>query len=310
MNSLFPTIPAEYIMPFNMNGLKGRMLRLPAPKNKKREILMIYGHHSSLERIYAFAEVLNDFGGVTVPDLPGFGGMDSFYKIGEKPDLDTMADYLASVVKLRYRNRRFTVVGISYGFTVVTRMLQRYPEIAKRVDIVLSVVGFAHHEDFVFSHTRMRLYRLGTKAFSGKVMSVLFRNIALHPSVLKTFYGKTYNAKHKYEGKVGDELKALNEYEVYLWRVNDLRTHMATSNNFLHLDNCLYRVNLPVWHISVKADNYFDNKVIEQHMRVIFNDFTTYPASIKKHMPSVIAGKKDNAKLVPRQIRQLLNKKV
>jgi pimeloyl-ACP methyl ester carboxylesterase len=310
MNSLFPQIPAEYIVPFNINGLRGRMLRMPAKKSKKREILMVYGHHSSLERIYAFAEVLNDFGSVTVPDLPGFGGMDSFYKIGEKPNLDTMADYLASVIKLRYRGKRFTVAGISYGFTVVTRMLQRYPEIAKRVDAVISVVGFAHYEDFVFSPMRMRMYRLGSKVTSGRISSVLFRNIALHPAVLKSVYSKTHNAKHKFEDKTPEEVKALNEYEVYLWRVNDLRTHMYTSHSFLHLDNCKYRVDLPVWHISVKADNYFDNKVIEQHMKVIFTDFIECPANIKKHMPSVIAGKKDNAKLLPKQIRQLLNKKV
>lgn len=310
MKTAIPQIPAEYVVPFNINKLRGRMLRMPAPKNKKREILLIYGHHSSLERMYAFAEVLNDYGSVTMPDLPGFGGMDSFYKIGEKPTLDTMADYLASVVKLRYKNRRFTVLGISYGFTVVTRMLQRYPEIAKRVDAVISVVGFAHHEDFVFSPMRMRMYRLSSKAMSGRISSMLFRNIALHPTVLKTIYGKTHNAKHKYEGKTGDELKALNEYEVYLWRINDLRTHMATSHSFLTLDNCKYRVDLPVWHISVKMDNYFDNKVIEQHMRVIFTDFTNCPANIKKHMPSVVADKKENAKLMPRQIRALLNRKV
>ena len=93
MNDRFPKIPADYVMPLNMNGLRGRMMRLPAPKTKKRQILMIYGHHCTLERWYSFAEVLNDYGAVTMPDLPGFGGMDSFYKIGEKPDLDTKASF-------------------------------------------------------------------------------------------------------------------------------------------------------------------------------------------------------------------------
>ena len=128
-----PRIPREYVVSLNMNGLRGRMLRMPAKKSKKREILLVYGHHSSLERMYSLAEVLNDYGAVTLPDLPGFGGMNSFYKLGEKPDMDTMADYLASVVKLRYKSRRITIVGVSYGFTVVTRMLQLYPDIAKKV---------------------------------------------------------------------------------------------------------------------------------------------------------------------------------
>src|ERR1041385_6148442 len=106
--------PADHILPLYMNGLAGRMLRLPPPKSKKREILLIAGQHTSLERIFGMAEYLNRFGGVTSPDLPGFGGMESFYKIGEKPTIDKMADYLASFIKLRYKNRRFTVIAVSY----------------------------------------------------------------------------------------------------------------------------------------------------------------------------------------------------
>src|SRR4051812_17423669 len=110
-------IPKEYIVPLNMNGLTGRMLRLPPPAGKSREALIVYGHHASLERFYSLAQVVNDDIGVTMPDLPGFGGMDSFYKIGEKADLDTMADYLASVIKLRYKkDQYFTIIAVSYGF--------------------------------------------------------------------------------------------------------------------------------------------------------------------------------------------------
>ncbi len=64
--------PADYIAPLNMNGMQGRMLRMPAPKSYKREILFIYGHHSSLERWFGFSQVLNRYGAVTMPDLPGF----------------------------------------------------------------------------------------------------------------------------------------------------------------------------------------------------------------------------------------------
>ncbi len=308
MNDSFPKIPVEYIMPLNMNGLRGRMLRMPPPKNKKREVLLIYGHHSSLERMYNIAEVVNDYAGVTMPDLPGFGGMDSLYKIDEKPDLNTMADYLASIIRLRYKNKRITIAGISYGFIVVTRMLQRYPDIAKKVDDLVSVVGFAHNEDFVFSSTRKTIYQTATKLFSYKLPSLLFKNIALHPLLLRTIYSKTYNAKHKFEGLVGQERKLLTEFEIYLWRLNDLRTHMATNHSFLVFDNCKPKVNVRVWHISVQADNYFDNHVVEQHMRMIFNDFTLCPSSVKNHMPDVMANKKEAKKIFPVKIRQLLGK--
>ena len=96
-------IQPQYIVPVNINGLKGRMLKVPASAKMKREIIFVYGHHASLERVYGFAEFLRRYGNVLVPDLPGFGGMDSYYKIHEKPTLDNLADYLASIVKLRAR---------------------------------------------------------------------------------------------------------------------------------------------------------------------------------------------------------------
>src|SRR5690606_29130786 len=121
---------------------------LPAPARKNRQILLVYGHHASLERMFGLAEELNKYGSITMPDLPGFGGMESFYKIGEKPTLDNLADYLASFIKLRYKRRRVSILAMSFGFLVVTRMLQRYPELVKKVDVLVSIVGFCHHQDF------------------------------------------------------------------------------------------------------------------------------------------------------------------
>jgi pimeloyl-ACP methyl ester carboxylesterase len=97
-------------------------LELPAKKRRpQREILIIYGHHSTLERWWGFAQCFNRYGAVTMPDLPGFGGMESLYKIDKKPDLDTMADYMASFVKWRYKRKRVTIIGLSFGFLVATR---------------------------------------------------------------------------------------------------------------------------------------------------------------------------------------------
>ncbi|CAN5445444.1 hypothetical protein BH10PAT3_BH10PAT3_2770 [soil metagenome] len=299
-------IPAKYVVPFNMNGLKGRMLRMPPPKGKKRETLLIYGHHSSLERLYSLAQVVNDDAGVTMPDLPGFGGMDSFYTIGEKPDIDTMADYLASVVKLRYRGQRFSIIGISYGFTVATRMLERYPDIATKADLLISVVGFAHKDDIVFSRARYLFYRYTASFFSHKITAAFFHNFVLHPSVLRTFYSRTHNAKHKFKGLSETERRQLTEFEIQLWRINEVRTYMSTTISMLTLNNCLGKVNMPVWHIYVKNDNYFDNDSVERHMRLIYTDYKPLAAPIQHHMPNVIAGKEEAVHLVPKKIRQLL----
>lgn len=302
--------PADYIVPLNVNGLEGRMLRLPAPKTKQaagRDILFIYGLHSSLERWWGLAQVLNRYGAVTMPDLPGFGGMDSFYKIGKQPTIDNMADYVAAVVKLRYRRKKVTIVGLSYGFVVVTRMLQKYPELTGKVTLLVSIVGFAHKDDFIFTKTRYRLYRLGTGLIKRRLPAKIFREVALNPWVLRTFYGRTHNAKSKYAlADTYDALEEIQQVEVGLWRNNDARTWAFTTNEILRFDNCQVRVDLPVWHVAAHNDHYFDNHLVEQHFKVIFNGFDTASFDLKAHAPSVLATEKDAAVLLPTKLKRYL----
>ena len=154
---------ADCIEPLYINGMRGRLLRAPATAAKKREMLLIYGHHALLERWWGLVENLQEYGNVTMPDLPGFGGMDSFFAIGKAPTIDNYADYLAAFVKMRYRRKRVTVIGISFGFVVITRMLQRYPELTKKVDLVVSMVGFMHRDDFLFPPRRRVDYHICTR---------------------------------------------------------------------------------------------------------------------------------------------------
>jgi pimeloyl-ACP methyl ester carboxylesterase len=302
--------PLDYIEPLNINGLQGRMLRMPAPKQYPREILFIYGHHASLERWWGLVQVLNRYGAVTMPDLPGFGGMDSFYKIGERPSIDAMADYLAAFIKLRYRRKRIIIAGMSFGFVVATRMLQRYPELTKKVDMMVSLVGFAHKDDFTFTKRRYSFYLHTSKFFSGWLTSKLFRYIGLNSIVLRAVYSRTHNAKHKFKN-VGskEEYDKIMDFEVLLWQSNDVRTYMYTSVQFLTVDNCQVQIDLPVWHVAAKVDNYFDTHVIEQHMRVIFTDFYLMETDLATHAPSIIADAKTAAPLIPVRLRKLLSKK-
>jgi pimeloyl-ACP methyl ester carboxylesterase len=303
-----PKDVADYIHPLNMNGLSGRMLRMPAPTGKKREMLFIYGHHSSIERWWGVIQDLNQYGAITVPDLPGFGGMDSFYKIDQKPTIDAMADYLASFVKLRYKNKRLTIVGLSYGFVVATRMLQRYPDLAKKVDLLVSVAGFSHRDDFTISKPYYWFYRLGSAFFAHRIPAFFFKNLALNPLVLRTVYARTTNAQVKFKDKTKEEHKRTMDFEIYLWHCNELRTYMFTGNSFLKVDNCTRQVDLPVWHVAVKADQYFDNNLIEQHMRIIFNDFHQAVSKMEGHAPAVIADAKQAAPLFPTKLRRHLAK--
>ena len=300
------------IRPLNMNGLNGRMLRIPAPRGLdntlKREILLVYGHHSSLERMYGIAEALNEYGTVTTPDFPGCGGMESFYNIGMKPSLDTMADYLASFVKLQYRKKSFTIVGMSLGFVVATRMLQRYPELTSKVDLIVSVVGFTHKYDFSLKKSRISFYKTVAKFFSLKLPSMFYYNVFLHPSVIRNFYAKTHNAKKKFANLSKVEKSQALDFEVGLWRNDDPRTYMILGHEMLTLDNCTKQIELPVHHISVANDQYFDNSVVEQHMRIIFKDFFEHEAVIPNHAPSILASKEEARPFIPNSIRAIMKK--
>lgn len=300
--------PADYIVPLNMNGLQGRMLHLPAPKNKKREILTLYGHHALLERWWGLVQNLNQYGSVTMPDLPGFGGMDSFSKIDRKPTIDTYADYLAAFIKMKYKRRRITIVGISFGFVVATRMLQRYPELAKRVDMLVSLVGFMHKDDFVFAPHARQFYRLATRFFATHPVAFFIRYGFLNRFGIAWFYARLPAGKRRLLEMDPEEFKLMLDFDIRLWQVNDVRTHWLTTSEFLGLDNCKGQIELPVWHVASKDDPYFHNDVVKEHMLVTFRECHQLLFSARAHTPSILAGKKELAVMLPRKLRQALSK--
>lgn len=297
----------QHIEPLFINGLRGRMLRLKSKKHPEKEILMVYGHHASIERMFGLAEVFSDYGNVTMPDLPGFGGMDSYYTIGITPSIDTLADYLATFVKLKYRKKKVTIVAMSLGFAITTRMLQRYPELQKRVTILVSLVGFTRHDDTKLSKKLTRSYWTLAQLFKHRIPSWFFFNLVLHPTVIKTFYAKTPNARKKFDHLSRDDKKRALDFEVVLWRDNDVRTYMVMILEMLSLDNCNKQISLPVHHVSVDGDQYFDNRIVEQHMRVIFDNFTDSTAVLPNHAPSIVATKEEALPFVPKKLRTLLS---
>lgn len=304
------TNPADYIEPLNINGLDGRMLYLPAPNGKAgKEILFVYGHHSSLERWWGLMQVLNRYGAVTMPDLPGFGGMDSLYEIGKKPSIDNLADYLAAFIKLRYKKKKIILAGMSFGFVVATRMLQRYPELEKNVSLMISVVGFAHRDDFTLSKPRYNFYLALARVMSLRPMALFFRYVILNSFVLRMAYARTHNAKNKFaQVSSPEEFNYLMDVEIGLWQDNDVRTYMYTTRQFLKLDNCVKRLSVPLWHVSTSADHFFDHRIVEQHLRVIFKDFHSAEAKLNSHAPSVLADEAMAAPLLPPALRKVLSK--
>ncbi len=297
---------AQYITQIHINGLQGRVLELPAPKKKSKQILLLYGHHASLERVGGIAEVLNRYGSVTTVDLPGFGGMDSFYKIGKTPTIDNFADYLAAYIKLKFKRRNITIIAMSFSLPIITRTFQKYPDLAKKVDLLVSFAGFVHKDDFKFS--KKSYYGLRTLAwvFKWRSTSTLLRYLALNKFVIKNTYRSVSNSHSKMKDASPEELKQRIDYEIKLWQMNDLRTRMITITEMLTLDLCSKKVNLPIWHVETKNDRYFDNDIVEQHLRVIFQDVVRIPIKLAGHMPTVIVSAREASGLIPEKLRKKL----
>jgi len=286
------------------------MLQAPATKKAadSRELLLIYGHHALLERWWSLVQNLQEYGNVTMPDLPGFGGMDSFATIGKKPDIDAFADYLAAFVKLRYRRKKVVILGISFGFVVVTRMLQRYPELSKKVTLLVSLVGFMHKDDFVYRPRQQRIYGRVTRLFATRPMAVFIRYGGLNRYVLRYLYTKLPNSKRRMIEVTPEEFETTMDFEVQLWQANDVRTHWLTTSEFLRLDNCTKKIALPIIHVASQHDHYFDNEIVKQHMLVVFTDYYRFIARSKAHTPSILADKKTAGVMLPPALRRRLAK--
>lgn len=298
----------QYLSPLSINGMNGRMMHMPAPKNKRREILLVYGHHASLERMFGMAKALNRYGSVTTPDMPGFGGMDSFYKIGKKPDLDNLAAYLAAFIKMRYKKRPITIIAVSLGVAVVTRMLQKYPDMTKQVELLVSGAGFIHQEDLKFpGRKKARLARTGW-ILSQPPASLLAKAWLRAPIIRRMYKDDT---KATSSDETPERRRYRIEFEVWLWKNNDVRTHFYTIYQMLTMNLCDKKIDLPIHQIAVDADQYLDNHLIEQHMRVVFSDFIALPlphTKAKAHAPTIMATAKEAGAFIPPKLRAILNK--
>ncbi len=258
---------SKLVLPLNMNGMQGRMLRVLPPANRPKEILLVYGHHATLERWFGLARELNKFGGVTMPDLPGFGGMEGFYKIGERPTLNNYADYLAAFIKLRYRQRRLVIVAEGFGFMAATRMLMRFPEVARKVDLIVSLAGFTHKDDIVFGDRQARRYKLLSFWLGRRFWGWLPR-LYLKMATPKLYKGKKNQPKARLLEATFFPAPLFGQRS--LWKQCDLATHMATINEMLRVDNCAKRIKVPAWHVGLSENKLLNENFVEQHLKVAF----------------------------------------
>lgn len=298
--------PSDYIVPVNMNNLQGRMLRYTESNQSNKEILLVYGHHTSIERCWELVKVFGKYGAVTVPDFPGFGGMESLHKIKEFPNIDNLADYLAAFFKLRYKQRRVTIVAIGFGFLITTRMLQKYPDIVKKIDLCVGINAFSHGEDIVIGRLRKYWYLLATNTLNIRFASVLFKVLWLKIFLPRVNNQHILNSTHHFTFR-GDSFYEPANVDYKLWSVNEIRTHAQAIRTMLTIDNCRDRINLPLWHITFKNQTFFNDNYVEQHLKVIYSEYHKLNSKFKLDLPLGSPYSKVNV-IIPAKLRQKLSK--
>ena len=292
--------------------MHGRMLHLPKQKaGHDRSFVVLHGQHHSIERFYSIAQYLNQFGEVYMPDLPGFGGMDSFYAVGKHPSYDAYADYVHSVMQQCQLGRRVWLVGASFGSQVMTRTLQRHPEIQTVVEQAVAIAGLVGKRDFRVSWSfRAKLFPLiyiSSTRIGAYISGAIFSNAVtsrLVKRVIRSIKSKYYRDEAK--------LRLAVAVEARLWRINDRRTHAKTTLMMFGQDLRDYKdkvIGVPLHNVTSEMDQYFSNDSVSSGFRELYKSYEFAYLATNQHSPSIIADKHEVASILPRATIDLISDK-
>ena len=274
-------LTADMVHPLTVNRLRGRVMKHPSRKTGKgRTIVFVYGIHGSLERFYGVIHFLARFGTVTAPDLPGFGGMDSYYKIGLKPSLDRFADYLADFIERDLPEGKITLVGLSYGFVVLTRLLERHPQLVPRVDMTISLMGMVEGSDMAMSRASRITAETVMLLARAPITSSVFGYIVSREWMLQLMYP---NSHPKMKALPPGTRNDFIQFESYLWRCNDLKTWGTCLHELLNLHRPKERIPVTIHNISTKHDHWLNVPRAEAHMNEVFAKVISYSSSVSNH---------------------------
>ncbi len=296
--------PMDYIHPLNVNGLECRYLFIPArSKRIKSNLLIIYDLNSNIEKWFGYLTALSRFSNITMIDLPGLGGADSFFSIGICPNLDNMVSYLSSVIKLKFRRKKLSILGIGYGFAVVTKMLQDNPDILSKVNNLISINGYTHFEDFnlnLFNKIKIYLNYIYSKS---KLMTSMVASIRKSNYYLVKKYDDNFFKKY-----LGVKFPYLKQFAIDLDKSIDFRTENVIKFDVLKLDLCSHnKINKPLWVMNVAPSKKYLSNRAEQHLKVIYSNYNYLNLRIRK-MPYLINDEKFGLKLIPHKLKDILKK--
>ncbi len=300
-------LSSPYITPLNVDGMSGRKMVHPTRSQKHtRQILFVYGIHGNMERFYGIVHFLARYGTVTMPDLPGFGGMETFYKIGKKPNFDAYADYLADFVTKNYKDTKITIAGLSYGFVVATRMLQRHPELCDQVELIVSVMGLADSNNLSISTPRRWFFRFLLMLCRHQPFIWFFNRVLFS----ERWLSRTYRPDHPKMLELSkEERPEFIAFETYLWRINDLRTYGTAMKELFSFHHDPAKVDLPLHHIGTEHDHWLNDADVRRDLANIYTDVTYHQSSITNHGGTAYDSEDEARELVPDSVIKLLEQK-
>ena len=257
---------SKYLNPLNINELRGNIAMLKSSSSDKN-ILFVPDMNSDMRLNWEVLNYLRYFGNVTSIGLPGYGGMDSFSNILKKPSLNNYADYLSSILKLRYKNKKFIIVGQGFGFIIATRTLQKYPNIARNVKLVISIDGSARHDDIKYEKLKFNklsyigLSVIGAKLLKSSGFSKSIQNVNLFSNSSLTDSLSDYHA---------NDLRFVNQIR----SKNDLYTHINLLLLIRNFDNSKITLNIPLWNIILKDSSIIKDSA-ENNLRSVYKRYSS-----------------------------------
>ncbi|MEI7758781.1 MAG: hypothetical protein WCJ05_01190 [bacterium] len=263
MKLKFTRLPNKYKSPLLINGLKGNIYMARSTKNQN--ILYLGNIVSGIEINWQLINYLRSYGSVTAVDIPGIGGMDNFSVIGKKPTIDNYVDYLVSLIKLRYKNKKFIIVADGFGFVIATKLLIKYPKYSPNVKMIVAINGALSKNCFNESIPTVKYLRflrfLSLNETLFKKSGFQHRLLNTNPFVDVNFDDSSFNL-----------YSADKKYLDSLIVKGDRITHISILNQLRNLDIKGKIENIPVWNIQT-INNSLNKKVTEDAIKEIYTKY-------------------------------------
>ena len=292
----------DYVEPFYINGLEGRMLKAGTKTSKTKQILYVYDILDSLENSWGIIENLRSYGNVTAVDLPGVGGMTYFSKIEHPITIDAYADYLAAFIKLSFKRKKLVIVAKGFGFVAITRMLLKYPILSDKIKTVINIGGEVHNDDLQLTTNKKKVLAFCFDVFSLWPISFITKKILMNERYLG--FMSNIIGLSNYQNILRFNNMLLFEEHLKIIRKIHMTSYWRLMSQLVKLDNCTYRINVPLKHAYIQNFGFTNYTTQKQHMMIAYKNYRAYEIHVPKKQE--LSSKKTDSYLLPKSIKRAL----